>query len=108
MGKYTGIHKIISPDDIVPTLVVTDMSRLAVADGNGLRRFTIREGLRLFGYPESYEIRANENEAFDLLGNTVAIPVVKAICTRVSENIQLRKEHQTKSIPAEALSCIIL
>lgn len=103
-GKLSfEINKIISPDDIVPTLVATDMSRLAVADGNGLRRFTIREGLRLFGYPESYEIPANETEAFDLLGNTVAIPVVKAICTRVSENIHLRKEHQTKSIPVEAL-----
>lgn len=103
-GKLSfEINKIISPDDIVPTLVATDMSRLAVADGNGLRRFTIREGLRLFGYPESYEILANENEAFDLLGNTVTIPVVKAICTRVSENINLRKEHQSKSIPVEAL-----
>src|SRR5690606_2865212 len=69
-GKLSfEINKIISPEDIAPTLVATDMSRLAVPDGNGLRRFTIREGLRLFGYPESYIIPTNENDAFDLLGN---------------------------------------
>lgn len=85
-GKLSfEINKIISPDDIAPTLVATDMSRLAVPDGEGLRRFTIREGLRLFGYPESYEIPTKENEAFDLLGNTVAVPVVKAIANRIAE-----------------------
>jgi len=85
-GKLSfEINKIISPNDIAPTLVATDMSRLAVPDGDGLRRFTIREGLRLFGYPENYEIPTKENEAFDLLGNTVAIPVVKAISERVAE-----------------------
>lgn len=83
-GKLSfEINKIISPNDIAPTLVATDMSRLAVPDKDGLRRFTIREGLRLFGYPEDYEIPTSENEAFDLLGNTVAIPVVKAISERI-------------------------
>lgn len=101
-GKLSfEVNKIISPDDIAPTLVATDMSRLAVPDGDGVRRFTIREGLRLFGYPESYEIPTNENEAFDLLGNTVAIPVVRAICQRIGEAISLK--HQSKSLPVESL-----
>ena len=61
------------------------MSRLAVPDGEGIRRFTIREGLRLFGFPEDYKIPTEETEAFDLLGNTVAIPVVQAVSNRVGE-----------------------
>lgn len=102
-GKLSfEFNKIISPNDIVPTLVATDMSRLAVPDGEGLRRFTIREGLRMFGYPENYEIPTNENEAFDLLGNTVAIPVVKAISDRISK-IFHSKKYQVKSSPVEAL-----
>jgi DNA (cytosine-5)-methyltransferase 1 len=79
-GKLSfEINKILHPDEIAPTLVATDVSRLAVADGEGLRRLTVREGLRLCGFPEDYEIIGSEKEAFDLLGNTVAVPVVKYV-----------------------------
>ncbi len=85
-GKLSfEINKILDPNDIAPTLVATDVSRLAVPDNNGLRKLTIREGLRLFGYPESYEIPVKESEAFDLLGNTVAIPVVEHVASQLAE-----------------------
>jgi DNA (cytosine-5)-methyltransferase 1 len=85
-GKLSfEINKVLDPKDIAPTLVATDVSRLAVADGNGLRRLTIREGLRLFGYPEWYEIPTKEYDAFDLLGNTVAIPVVAFVANKLAE-----------------------
>jgi DNA (cytosine-5)-methyltransferase 1 len=91
-GKLSfEINKILDPSDIAPTLVATDVSRIAVPDNDGLRRLTIREGLRLFGYPENYEIPARENEAFDLLGNTVAIPVVEAIANRIA----IKCKHET-------------
>lgn len=85
-GKLSfEINKILDPNDIAPTLVATDVSRLAVPDGNGLRRLTIREGLRLFGYPEWYQIPTKEYDAFDLLGNTVAVPVVEFVTSRIAE-----------------------
>ena len=85
-GKLSfEINKILDPNDIAPTLVATDVSRLAVPDNGGLRRLTIREGLRLFGYPEWYEIPVKETEAFDLLGNTVAVPVVKHVANQLAE-----------------------
>jgi len=84
-GKLSfEINKILDPNDIAPTLVATDVSRLAVPDGNGLRRLTIREGLRLFGYPEWYEIPTKEYDAFDLLGNTVAVPVVEFVASKIA------------------------
>lgn len=87
-GKLSfEINKILDPNDIAPTLVATDVSRLAVPDGNGLRRLTIREGLRLFGYPEWYEIPTKEYDAFDLLGNTVAVPVVEFVTSRIADVI---------------------
>ncbi|MCG9791725.1 DNA (cytosine-5-)-methyltransferase [Flavobacterium algicola] len=87
-GKLSfEINKILDPKDIAPTLVATDVSRLAVPDGNGLRRLTIREGLRLFGYPEWYEIPTKEYDAFDLLGNTVAVPVVEFVASKIVETI---------------------
>ena len=85
-GKLSfEINKILDPNDIAPTLVATDVSRLAVPDNNGLRRLTIREGLRLFGYPEWYKIPVKETEAFDLLGNTVAVPVVQHVANQLAE-----------------------
>ena len=85
-GKLSfEINKILDPNDIAPTLVATDVSRLAVPDSKGLRRLTKREGLRLFGYPEWYQIPVNESEAFDLLGNTVAVPVVEHVSRQLAQ-----------------------
>lgn len=80
--------KILDSYDISPTLVATDVSRLGVVDGDGIRKLTIREGLRLFGYPETYTLeRFNDDKtgvskAFDLLGNTIVVPVVKEVANR--------------------------
>lgn len=85
-GKLSfEVSKVLNPNGIAPTLVATDMQRLYVPDTGGLRKFTLREGLHLFGYPEEYKLNLNENEAFDLLGNTVVVPVIKAISQRLIE-----------------------
>ncbi|TAF10172.1 MAG: DNA (cytosine-5-)-methyltransferase [Nostocales cyanobacterium] len=88
VGKLSfPINKILNPHDIAPTLVATDMQKLAVVDGKGLRCLTIREGLRLFGFPEDYQINLPINKAFDLLGNTVVVTVVQEITKRIVINI---------------------
>lgn len=87
-GKLSfEINKILDPNSIAPTLVAMDMQKLAVVDGKGLRRLTLREGLRLFGYPEDYSFDVTEKEGFDLLGNTVVVPVIKAVCSRLLKNL---------------------
>jgi DNA (cytosine-5)-methyltransferase 1 len=84
VGKLSfEINKILNPNHIAPTLVATDMDRIAVVDGQGLRKLTIREGLRLFGFPENYQINLPDKQAFDLLGNTVVIPVIECIMERI-------------------------
>lgn len=88
VGKLSfEITKILDPQDFTPTLVATDVTRLAVVDGEGLRRLTIREGLRLFGFPESYELTVSYQDAFDLLGNTVAIPVIDQVSQRILQSM---------------------
>jgi len=97
-GKLSfEINKVLDPNDIAPTLVATDVSRLAVPDGDGLRRITIREGLRLFGYPETYDIPTREYDAFDLLGNTVAVPVVEFVADRLAQVFVASENHLTLS-----------
>lgn len=83
--------KILDPNDVAPTLVAADVSHIGVVDGNGIRKLTIREGLRMFGYPETYSLSMFEDDGtgiakvFDLLGNTVVVPVVKAVATKVCD-----------------------
>ena len=89
-GKLSfEINKILNPYEIAPTLVATDMVKIVVPDGNGIRKLTVREGLRIFGYPENYEIPVKESLAFDLLGNTVVVPVIKAVAERILEALDV-------------------
>ena len=83
-GKLSfEVNKILSPDEIAPTLVAMDMQKLFVPDGNGVRHLTLREGLRLFGYPEDFKFEVDTKDGYDLLGNTVAVPVIEAVSKRI-------------------------
>lgn len=48
--------KVLSPYEPTPTLVATDMNKLAVPVGGGIRPLTVKEGLQLFGYPKDYSL----------------------------------------------------
>ena len=83
-GKLSyEINKVLDPKSIAPTLVATDLDRIVVPDGKGLRLLTETEQKRLFGFPDNYRLHVKPKEAFDLFGNTVAVPVVKAVASRL-------------------------
>lgn len=88
-GKLSfKVGKVLSPTEIAPTLVATDMHHLFVGDNGGLRNLTLREGLRLFGYPESFQFDIKESDGFDLLGNTVVVSVIKSVASRLVEKLK--------------------
>ena len=65
-----------------------DAQKLGVVEANGIRHLTLREGLRLFGYPDSYSLERFNNpkdmsKGFDLLGNTVIVPVIKKLANKL-------------------------
>lgn len=87
-GKLSfDISEILDPEDSTPTLVATDVDRLAVPDGDNLRQITMREGLRLFGYPEDFELPVDRKEGFDLLGNTVPVNIVEDIVEKMFDDV---------------------
>lgn len=89
-GKLSfEINKVMSPTEIAPTLVAMDMQKLYVGDNGGLRRLSLREGLRLCGYPDGIKFNVSEKDGFDLLGNTVVVPVIKAVAERLLETLNL-------------------
>lgn len=90
-GKLSfEFSQILDPLTATPTMVAMDMERVGVVDGNGIRRLTLNEGLALFGYPKNYSLEIYDIESkrrkagFDLLGNTVCVPVIQAVAERVA------------------------
>lgn len=77
-----------APDEVAPTLVAMDMQKLYVGDRGGLRKLSLREGLRLCGYPDNIVFNVTQSEGFDLLGNTVVVPVIKAVAGRLLESLK--------------------
>ena len=89
-GKMSfEVSKVLDPKGIAPTLVAMDMEHLFVVDNGGLRTLSLREGLRLFGYPDNYKFDISKQDGFDLLGNTVAVPVIKAVAGRVLDLLEV-------------------
>jgi DNA (cytosine-5)-methyltransferase 1 len=84
-GKLSfPLTKILHPEGIAPTLVATEAGKLGVSLPNGVRAITVREGLRLSGFPDSYQLdHLSYKDAFDLLGNTVMPPVICAVVQRI-------------------------
>lgn len=84
---------------MAPTIVAMDMNTLGVIDGQGMRHLTLKEGLRLFGYPEWYSLEEfNETNrtlrlGYDLLGNSVCVPVIKAVAKVLLSNIKKKYEE---------------
>ena len=85
-GKMSyEVSKVLDPSGVAPTFVAMDMQRIYVPDGDGIRKLSLREGLRCFGYPESFKFNIGQADGYDLLGNTVCVPVIKAVSEKLLE-----------------------
>lgn len=65
-----------------PTIIASEAKKMAVVENNCLRSLNAIELKRLFGYPEDYKI-IEDNAMYDLFGNTVTPPVIKAIALKL-------------------------
>lgn len=96
-GKMSyEIAKVLDPKGIAPTLVAMDMEHLFVGDGDGIRKLSLREGLRLFGYPDDFKFNVSVQGGYDLLGNTVVVPVIKQVALRVVKIIMEGENNATE------------
>ena len=87
-GKLSfEITQILDPMVPAPTLVATDINRIAVVDGQGIRRLSKIEQKRLFGFPDDYILPIKDKHTHDLLGNTVPVPVVREVSKRLLSEI---------------------
>ena len=83
-GKLSfEISKILDPNGTTPTLVATDLDRMMVTERRGLRRLSIKEMLRLFGFNDTLHVNLTRNEIVDLLGNSVPVNIVESVSERL-------------------------
>ena len=54
---------------------------------NLLEQEGLIEKKRLFGFPDDFSMEIKQKDIFDLFGNTVAVPVVKAVSLRLLDSI---------------------
>jgi DNA (cytosine-5)-methyltransferase 1 len=67
---------------------------------NGKRRLTPRECLRLQGFPEDYKIAVDHRAIRAQTGNSVAVPVIKAIAGEMIRSLKMAKLRHPESTQA--------
>jgi len=55
----------------------------------GIRKMTPREWARLQGFPEEFKIVVADASAYKQFGNSVAVPAIQAMATKIIEKLNL-------------------
>ena len=66
-----------------------DGSEILIDQGNGRnpRKLTPRECARLQGFPEEFIIPVSDTQAYKQFGNSVAVPVIRAVAKRMIDEM---------------------
>lgn len=83
---------LVGPDDVARTLSARyykDGSEILVSRGHGMipRRLTPRECARLMGFDDSYRIPVSDTQAYKQFGNSVVVPVIKAVAEQMRPSV---------------------
>jgi DNA (cytosine-5)-methyltransferase 1 len=62
------------------------------------RRLTPREAARLMGFPDTFEIPVSDTQAYRQFGNSVVVPVVKAVAKLIAEELSSGTKEISKGI----------
>lgn len=102
LQAYAAKHKakgngfgfgLVTPDDIARTLSARyykDGSEILIKRGprSNPRRLTPRECARLMGFPDDWQIPVSDTQAYRQFGNSVAVPVVKAVAKVIQPHLK--------------------
>ena len=64
--------------------------------GKNPRKLTPREAARLQGFPENFMISASDTQAYKQFGNSVAVPVIKALAKEIQKSLKQLEKHSGK------------
>ena len=77
---------------------------------NGIRRPTPRELLRLQGFPDSFKIVVPDSQLRKQAGNSVSVPVIKAVAVEILKSMKLKEPNSKKFVQQELwdLECPVI
>lgn len=68
-------------------------------EGKNPRKLTPREASRLQGFPDNFIIPVSDNQAYKQFGNSVSVPVIKAIATEIKKSLELpRMQYKIRNL----------
>lgn len=83
-------NRIYSTEGVHPALPSQESSgRFWIWHERKVRKLTIQECYRIMGFPDKFELLNNKSELYKQIGNSVAIPMIKAVSKQIK--IQLLK-----------------
>ncbi len=81
-------NRIYSPDGIYPTLVHAEKTgRYYIYHEEKVRRLTVDECFRIMGFPEDYKKIGAKYLLYRAIGNSVAVPMIKAIGEEIKNQL---------------------
>ncbi len=81
-------NRIYSTDGVHPTIPSQETSgRFWIWHKKKVRKLTINECYRIMGFPDNYRFIYNKNELYKQIGNSVAIPMVKAVAKQIIKQL---------------------
>lgn len=84
------------------------MDKALARNSLGIRKLTIRECARLQGFPEDFVFPVTRTQAWKQLGNTVSIPVIKEVATRILDALYEQSEESFDQPLAYSSSNIVI
>lgn len=75
-----------------PTLASQETAgRFWIYDGTKVRKLTLRECYSLQGFPKNFLISTNKGNAYRQIGNSVGIPVIRAVAEEIIRQVIMKK-----------------
>ena len=72
--------------------------------GKNPRKLTPREAARLQGFPENYRIVASDTQAYKQFGNSVAVPAIRSVASKLAPLLGGRQSPKTWKPASESVS----
>lgn len=102
-------NRIYSIDGVHPTLPSQETSGrffIYIPEQDIVRKLTLRECYRIMGFPDNFKSHPNSAESYKQIGNSVCVPVVKAIAQEILNQDLL--SHKYYELPSKAKEYIQL
>ena len=87
-------NRIYSTEGVHPALPSQESSgRFWILHEGEVRKLTIQECYRIMGFPDEFRLINNRGELYKQIGNSVAIPMIKAVGKQIKEQfLKARKK----------------